>query len=372
MSPVSLRRYEKKSDHFLSYTDQYLTRDGNDRAGVLQVSYTYTNTAQSIQSIEKLIADYPNVVTAKAYSFGQGDFVYELMLKDDPSYKRTGKELIATKERAQALAKKLKNNDLFQEELVKDGKHYRQLYMLAQSPISDQVRILYSILLDESAFYTQLSRLNLLIFFISVLGILAILFLAKIRGKEQRLSEQDSFVQSAMHEIKTPLSVITLNNELRAIEYGTGPYGKGIDSALKVLRNAYNSMSYIITKANNKKIRYEIDSDCMTDISQIELMRLIDNNLSNAVKYSFPGTEVLVTLRQSTLSFHAQSEAIRDRTKIFNKYIRENTTVGGYGLGLNIVREIAEQYQIEIMLESDAETGTTFTYRFKCHSDDIS
>ena len=391
---------EKKSDNFLSYTDSYLTRNGDERAAVLELSYTYRNTAESIQDIENMIAEYPNIVAAKAYSLGQGDFVYELMLKNDPTYKRTSNEIITAKHRAEALAKKLKKNDLFKKKIEKDGKHYLQLYMLAKNPISNQVRILYSILLDESKFYAQLYRLNFLILFISFLGIVAIFFLAKIRIKEERLSEQDSFVQSVMHEIKTPLSVITLNNELRQIEYGTDPYGEEIDSALKVLHNTYNSMSYIITKeklqyqpetlelksilkdridffqtiatANKKKIVYEIDSECRTDISLIELMRLIDNNLSNAIKYSYPSTQVKVLLKENTLSFHTQSDVIKDGKKIFNKYVRENTTVGGYGLGLNIVKEIAEQYDIKIGLISDEKKGTTFIYRFKCHSDDIS
>jgi len=391
---------EKKSDNFLSYTDSYLTRNGNDRAGILEVSYTYKNTAQNIKSIENLIAKYPDIITAKAYSFGQGDFVYELMLKDDPTYVRTSSEIIAAKNRAEILSKKLQNNDLFKKEIIKEKKPYLQLYMLAKSPISDDVKILYTILLDESEFYAYLHKLNIFMLLISVLGIVAILFLAKIRSKEERLSKQDKFVQSAMHEIKTPLSIITLNNELRQIEQGTDPYGEEISSALKVLHNAYDSMSYIITRdalqyevetldlaeilqeridffqtiaaSNNKKIILKVDSECKINISRTELMRLIDNNLSNAIKYSRVGSQIVVELKDNILSFLTEGEPIKNKKHIFDKYVRENTVVGGYGLGLNIVKEIARQYHIKIDLVSEEKKGTLFTYTFKCHTNDIS
>jgi len=100
-------------------------------------------------------------------------------------------------------------------------------------------------------------------------------------------------------------------------------------------------------------------------------MRLIDNNLSNAIKYSDAGSEIRVKLEKNRLSFHTQGESIRDTKRIFQKYVRENTTVGGYGLGLSIVFEIAKQYGIEIDLVSDEEKGTVFTYTFICYDNEI-
>ena len=177
------------------------------------------------------------------------------------------------------------------------------------------------------------------------------------------------------------------------MEFGKDVYSEEINAALKLLHHSYNSMGYIVTKealsytresialdsivadrvaffqtiakANDKEITAHIESDCKVDISKVELIQLIDNNLSNAIKYSYAGSRIEVTLKKNILSFHSKGPAIKDRSKIFNKYFRENTTVGGYGLGLSIVKEIAKKYQIDTKLHSEDNKGTTFSYIFK-------
>ena len=47
------------------------------------------------------------------------------------------------------------------------------------------------------------------------MGLIAIYFIYILRNKEQLLSYKDKFIEHSMHEIKTPLSIIKLNNDLR-------------------------------------------------------------------------------------------------------------------------------------------------------------
>ena len=120
-----------------------------------------------------------------------------------------------------------------------------------------------------------------------------------------------------------------------------------------------------IATSNRLKINAEIESEYRVEMSLPELTRLIDNNLSNAVKYSHTGSTIEIVLKANKLSFHTKSKVIKDKEKIFQSYVRENTTIGGYGLGLSIVKSITDKYEIDIEIESDAEHGTTFTYIFK-------
>ena len=379
--------------NFMSYADTYLSKNSDDRAAILQVSYTYDNISKELISIENLIRQNPIIQDMKAYSFGQDNFTYDMMLKDDPSYEHSHNVLVSIQKKAQKLSQELNSSDLLIKYFSQNGIHYQQLYMSTQSPIEEDIKIVYTLLLNDDSYHTHLNRLNLFMIFSVLLGIIGILIIGKIRSKEIKLLEQDKFIQSAMHEIKTPLSIITLNNELRQLEHGTDTYSEEIDNALKVLHNSYRSMSFIMTKnqlgyeietlnlsqivkqrieyfqtiaiMNNKKIIFNIDSHFIVDISLIELTRLIDNSLYNAIKYSAVGSHIKVVLSHNILSFHNEGEAIENKEKVFHKYFRENNTVGGYGLGLSIVKDITEKYDIDIKLESDTKNGTTFTYSFK-------
>jgi len=383
---------EIRTSNFLSYTDSYIAKNSDERAAILQVSYTYKNMGSELSNIEKLMQQYTIIKHMNAYSFGQEDFTYDMMLKDDPDYQHDNIEMTSIQKKARQLSGKLHGNDLTVENFIKEGTHYQRLYMSTQSPISKDLKIVYTLLLNDNTYHTHINRLNLFMLFSIILGIVGIFIIAKVRNKEIMLSDQDTFVQSAMHEIKTPLSIITLNNELRELEQGADTYSEEINNALKALHNSYRSMSFIMTKdqfgyeietlnlsqivkqrieyfqtiaaMNDKKIIFDIDSHYMVDISLIELSRLIDNSLYNAIKYSAAGSDIKVVLSNNILSFHNEGEAIENTEKVFHKYFRENKTVGGYGLGLSIVKDIAKKYDINIKLESDTNDGTTFTYSF--------
>ena len=390
--------FEKSSKNFFSFTDSYIVKNGKQK-GILQISYNYPETKKQLQTIRDTISKYPNIKDAKAYILVDTGFVNDLILKDFPAYKPTLEEIEDRIKKGNQVKEKLKNKVTYSDNFTKDGKHYKSIYLSTNSAIFDNTKIIYSILLDESEFKKQLLNINGIMAIITIIGIIAIFIITKVREKEIKIKEQDSFVQSSMHEIRTPLSVITLNNELRQNEFGEDEYTTEIDSALKVLQNSYDDMSFIATqnnvnypielldldeiveeridyfktiaKANDKTIESNIDSECQINISKIELVRLIDNNLSNAVKYSDRNSTINVDLKNELLIFNNTGTTIKDTNKIFSKFFRENNVVGGYGLGLNIVSQIAKKYGIEISLTSDKKSGTTFSYKFKCHTNDI-
>jgi len=396
-APIS----EKASKRFFFYTDSYLSKNGDDKSAILQVSYTYKYTTQVLSELLKLIREQALIEEVHVYSIEDNGYTYEILLQEtDIVTKPNLEDKAYTNKEALAAIKKLGPNELTVEHFEKEDMHYQLLTMSAKSFVVKDMKIIYTVLLNESDFLHRLQKLDIIMAIISLMGLIGIFIIAKVRSKEVKLSEQDKFVQSAMHEIKTPLSVITLNNELRALEQGKDDYSEEIDNALKVLHSSYSSMSTVVSKdkltyevetldlgqnvkeridffqtiahANEKKIIANIDMGCEVELSLTELIRLIDNNLSNALKYSYPGSDIHVVLDKNKLSFHTQSKAIVDKKKIFDKYRRENTTVGGYGLGLGIIRDIAKKYQIDIRLRSDTQEGTTFTYVFKCHTNVIS
>jgi signal transduction histidine kinase len=392
---ISSPIFEKSSKNFLSYTDSYLPKENAKR--ILQVSYTYHNAAKRLQLLEQTIQQYTSVRDVKIYLFTDSGFINDIILTDYDTYKPNLKEIQSRINEGKTLQKKLKKDTLQTNFFIKKSIHYRAMYLSSKSVISNDTYIAYNILFDESEHLAKLHHLNLFIALITLLGIVAIFIIFKMRNKEKRLNEQDHFVKSSMHEIRTPLSVITLNNELRKRELGNDEYTHEIESALKTLQNSYDDMSFIVTQnkidymnetldlashlqtridyfqtiaqSNDKQIETIIKSNCHVHMSTIELTRLIDNNLSNAIKYSDRNSTITVSLNASSLSFHSVGTPIHDTKKVFHKYARENSVVGGYGLGLSIVKDIANKYDIDIQLHSLTKTGTLFTYTFKCHTD---
>jgi len=111
------------------------------------------------------------------------------------------------------------------------------------------------------------------------------------------------------------------------------------------------------------------NSNIKVKISEVELTRLIDNNISNSIKYSDINSTIYIKLEDNILSFESSGKKIINSKTIFKKYTRENNTQGGNGLGLSIVSDIAYDNNIFIDVISK-ENKNTFIYTFNCHNTD--
>jgi two-component system, OmpR family, sensor kinase len=97
-----------------------------------------------------------------------------------------------------------------------------------------------------------------------------------------------------------------------------------------------------------------------------KLGRLIDNIISNAIKYNRIGGNIDIVLKEKTLKVSDTGIGIpADKIeRIFERYQRANDSVGGFGIGLNIVAMIAKEYDIEIKVDSVINKGTVIELNF--------
>jgi len=114
---------------------------------------------------------------------------------------------------------------------------------------------------------------------------------------------------------------------------------------------------------------HDIQEGIFLEMNAKQFGRVVDNNLSNAIKYSYEQGTIEVRLhlledKRCALSFKDSGIGIEDVDKIFSRYYRENRQTGGFGIGLNIVSSIIKKANIEIKVDSAPKKGATFTYIF--------
>ena len=108
-----------------------------------------------------------------------------------------------------------------------------------------------------------------------------------------------------------------------------------------------------------------------------QLASAVYNLLDNAIKYSEPGSSVLVRASQHEGEAHlvVADEGVgiprRDLERIFERFYRvdraRSRDTGGTGLGLAIVRHVASNHGGEITVESREGGGSTFTLALPVH-----
>lgn len=214
---------------------------------------------------------------------------------------------------------------------------------------------------------------------------------------ESLLASQKQFLRHAIHETNTPLSVIVSNIELFTMKHGKDRHLSKIEAAVKNIFTIYDDLSYLVKKdqvdyprsainlnhylksridffdevAEQSKVHFVFEP-CAETIhlffNETKLQRIVDNNLTNAIKYTLPGGVITIRTDMDALgaSFEvfSRSKKIEDTQKIFEPYYREDGTVDGFGLGLNLVKAICEEEGVVIGIDS-TEDVTRFRYSFK-------
>jgi len=211
------------------------------------------------------------------------------------------------------------------------------------------------------------------------------------------LQSQKEFLRYTVHETNTPLSVILTSVELFVMQNKKDRQLSKIEAAVKNIFSIYDDLSYLVKKDQIEypKIAVDISAylhsrlDFFAEVAQqskisfkyipeienvyiyfneTKLQRIVDNTITNAIKYTMQNENVDVSLRQVgsylDISVGSKSKEIKDTDKIFDSFYREEKHREGFGIGLRLVKTICNEENVAISLESSDEK-TTFTYRFK-------
>ncbi|WP_228015950.1 sensor histidine kinase [Synechocystis salina] len=122
---------------------------------------------------------------------------------------------------------------------------------------------------------------------------------------------------------------------------------------------------------HNLEFNYHLKPDESSLVDVRLLRHTLENVLSNAIKYSAPGSTVTLDISRDEehLLFQVQDEGIgippQDREKLFEAFHRASNVgdVPGTGLGLSIVKRYVEFQGGTIQVTSVPEKGTTMVIK---------
>lgn len=216
------------------------------------------------------------------------------------------------------------------------------------------------------------------LFAVLVSFLFAIYALTPLR-KALRLNEE--FVKDILHDFNTPISSMKVNLSLFKREIGENVkierLENNIESILSLQNNLQIFLKEIPTQSEqfrletliNSRMAYfttlyadinyscDIDPERIIESNKDAFIRILDNLLNNAGKYNKAEGKVHLSLQNTILSIEDTGKGIKNHTKVFKRYYKEQDR--GIGIGLHIVKKLCDELHIGINIESNLQKGTT-------------
>lgn len=253
----------------------------------------------------------------------------------------------------------------------------------------------YQILVSSSPIFDRSNRI--------VAGVSIYQDVTALRDLEKR---KDDFVNMASHELRTPITSLTLNLTYLKNKLRQGDLEKAMSAMPKIEKQTDNLMNiitslldvsrYQVGKMTYAKSIFRLDQlieeaiDSMQAVSRQQVVRIIrkfrcnvygdryrinqviTNLITNAYKFSRkPGEiKIYMTRREQMIEVAVSDKGVgipkSQHKKIFEKlyqiHDKESGTYPGFGMGLYIAKEIIRHHKGKIWVDSEEGKGSIFTF----------
>jgi signal transduction histidine kinase len=242
-------------------------------------------------------------------------------------------------------------------------------------------------------------------------------FVSRDVRRELRLAEMRSrFVSAVSHELKTPLTAIRMFAETLQLRRSSDPETQAeyldtiVNESERLTRLLNNVLDFSkiergkkeyrrrpsdladIVSASARAMQYPLEQQRFTlnvdvqeglppaNVDRDAIEQAILNLLANAMKYSGESRNIDLRLRRADskavieVADHGVGIDLEEQPKIFEQFYRvptkDNEGVPGTGLGLTLVRHIAEGHDGSVTVESAPGRGSTFAIQLPLESGD--
>jgi len=240
----------------------------------------------------------------------------------------------------------------------------------------------------------------------------AVLSFADITPLVQLQEQRDDILRAVSHDLRNPLAGIQGQAQLieRRLQRGVPPeeLHEGLESILTGAQRMNVMIQDLVDSARSESGQLQLnrrpidlpafaqtlkrEQAMLMDTSRIgiqdapglpavsadpdRLARILTNLWSNALKYSEPGTPVIVSFEQrgreviTLVTDRGRGIPPEDLPKLFQRYFKSEAGKAreGLGLGLYVARILVEAHGGRIWVESEIGKGSTFSFSLPVHN----
>ena len=226
----------------------------------------------------------------------------------------------------------------------------------------------------ENKMAHKILRYSLFAFFVSFL-----FAIYALRPLHKALQLNEEFVKDILHDFNTPISSMKINLSLFKREIGENPKIERLENNIESILSLQENLQIFLKGIPKQSEKFSLKALLKARVHYFEVLypdidyrisipnltietnkdaftRILDNLLSNAGKYNMANGVVTIAQEGTMLSIKDTGKGIKNPSKIFKRYYKEQDR--GIGIGLHIVKKLSDELRIPIKIKNNIPKGT--------------
>jgi two-component system OmpR family sensor kinase len=213
-----------------------------------------------------------------------------------------------------------------------------------------------------------------------------------LRPVREKIDTIDAFIKDSTHELSTPITALMLSVD-QLVKHAPSKALTRIKLSSRQIADIYHDLTFLLQLdqsqksderidmkalilqrveyftplAEQKSLAFELSLEPMEYVMErTACVRLLDNIISNAIKYNTKGKKVFIRLHEQSIEIRDEGKGMNEeeQAQVFERYMRVEKNRGGFGIGLDIVKQVTQKYDIKIEIYSKPNEGTLFKLIF--------